>query len=112
MAVEEKIMGDVAVLSVSGKLMGGRETNEVHAKLKGLISGGIKQVVFDLSKVKRMNSQGFGMLMACYTSLRNIDGKLQIAGATARMKDLLMITKLNTVFETFDTTDEAVQSFG
>lgn len=111
MAVKEKMVGDIAVLSVSGKLMGGRETNEVHAKLKSLILDATKKVVIDLSKVKWLNSQGFGMLMACHTSLKNSEGEFKIAGASAKMKNLMMVTRLNTIFQSFETVDEAVASF-
>lgn len=111
MAVKEKIIGNVAVLMVSGKLMGGNETREVHEKVKSLINDGLKKVVIDLSKVKWLNSQGLGMLMACFTSLRNAGGDLRIAGATDRVNSLLMITKLITIFETFETADRAVATF-
>jgi len=111
MAVKEKIIGNVAVLMVSGKLMGGNETREVHEKVKSLINDGLKKVVIDLSKVKWLNSQGLGMLMACFTSLRNASGDLRIAGATDRVNSLLMITKLITIFETFETADRAVATF-
>jgi len=111
MAVKEKIIGNVTVLMVSGKLMGGNETREVHEKVKSLISDGLKKVVIDLSKVKWLNSQGLGMLMACFTSLRNAGGDLRIAGATDRVNSLLMITKLITIFETFETADRAVATF-
>ena len=56
MAVKEKIQGDVAVVQVSGKLMGGDETKEVHEKVKSLLADGLKKLVIDLSKVKWMNS--------------------------------------------------------
>ncbi|RLE15844.1 MAG: anti-sigma factor antagonist [Acidobacteria bacterium] len=111
MAVKEKIVGDVAVLTVSGKLWGGPETREVHEKVKSVIKDGLKKVVMDLSKVKWLNSQGLGMLMACLTSLRNAGGDLKIAGATEKVKSLLMITKLITIFETLETADRAVATF-
>lgn len=111
MAVKEKIVKDVAVLMVSGKLWGGPETREVHEKVKSVITDGLKKVVIDLSKVKWLNSQGLGMLMACLTSLRNADGDLRIAGATEKVKSLFMITKLITIFETFETADRAVATF-
>jgi anti-sigma B factor antagonist len=111
MSVKEKIVDDVAVLTVSGKLMGGNETWDVHAKVKSLISDGLLKVVVDLSKVKWMNSQGLGMLMSCYTSLKNVKGRLKIAGATEKVNSLFMITQMITVFDTVDTADRAVASF-
>jgi len=111
MAVKEKIIGDVAVLSISGKLMGGGETQEIHAVVKSLIADSIKKVVIDLSKVKWLNSQGLGVLMGSYTSMRNAGGHLRIAGATEKVNSLLMITQLITIFDNYETVDRAVASF-
>ena len=111
MTVKEKTKEDIAILTVSGKLMGGNETKEVHKKVKNLISEGRKKVIIDLSRVRWLNSQGLGMLISCLTSLRNADGELKIAGATDRVNSLFMITKLITVFDSFKTIDEAVASF-
>ena len=111
MAVKEKIIGNVAVLTVSGKLMGGSETKKVHTQVKNLISDGIKKVVIDLSEVKWMNSMGIGILMACSTSLRRVEGDLRMAGATGKVNSLLTITHLITIFEIFETSDRAVATF-
>ena len=111
MAIKEKIIGDIAVLGISGKLMGGKETSEVHEKIKGLIADKITKVVVDLSKVKWMNSRGLGTLMAGHTSLSNANGSLKIAGATEKVNSLLMITQLITIFETYENVDRAVASF-
>ena len=91
MAVKEKITGDVAVLSVSGKLMGGNETWEIHEKVKSLIADSVNKVVIDLAKVKWLNSQGLGMLMASYTSLKNAGGQLKVSGAAEKVNSLLMV---------------------
>lgn len=111
MAVKENMVGDVAVFTVSGKLMGGNETWDVHSKIKNLIESGSKKVVIDISKVKWMNSQGLGMLMSCHSSLKNAEGRLKIAGATEKVNSLFMITQMITIFETYETADRAVASF-
>ncbi len=111
MAVKEKIQGDVAVLHISGKLMGGDETKEVHEKVKSLLGDGIKKIVIDVSDVKWLNSSGLGMLISCLTSVTNAEGKLKIAGATEKINSLLMITKLITVFDTYETVDRALATF-
>lgn len=111
MSVKEKIQGDVAVLQVSGKLMGGNETKEVHEKVKSLLADGIKKIVIDVSDVKWLNSSGLGMLISCLTSVTNAEGQLKIAGATEKINSLLMITKLITVFDTYETVDRAVATF-
>ena len=111
MSVKEKITGDIAVLIVSGKLMGGEETKEVHEKAKSLIADGIKKIVIDLSKVKWLNSSGLGMLISCLTSVQNSEGTLKIAGATDKVNSLFMITKLITVFDTYESVDRATATF-
>ena len=111
MAVKEKIQGDVAIIQVSGKLMGGDETKEVHEKIKSLLTDGLKKIVIDLSKVKWLNSSGLGMLISCLTSVSNADGKLKIAGATEKVNSLFMITKLITVFDSYESVDQAVATF-
>ena len=64
MAIKETIKNDIAVFQISGKLMGGNETREVHAKVKESINEGFRKIVIDLSKVKWLNSQGLGMLIS------------------------------------------------
>lgn len=111
MAVKEKFQGDVAVLHVSGKLMGGDETKEVHEKVKSLLADGLNKIVIDLSKVKWLNSSGLGVLISCLTSVTNAAGKLKIAGATEKVNSLLMITRLITVFDSYESVDRAVATF-
>ena len=111
MAVKEKIQGNIAVVQVSGKLMGGDETKEVHENVKSLLADGLKKLVIDLSKVKWLNSQGLGTLISCLTSVRNAEGQLKIAGATEKVNSLFMITKLITVFDSYETTDRAIATF-
>ena len=111
MALKEELRGDVAVLTLKGNLMGGPETTEVHDKVKEFTLTGIKKIVIDLSKVKWMNSTGLGALMGSMTTLRNENGDLKLANVTDKVQNLFMITKLITIFETFDSVDEAVKSF-
>lgn len=111
MGVKEKVIGDVAVLTLSGKLMGGKETTEVYDHLKGLLADKVRKVVIDLSKVKWLNSQGIGVLMSCYTALKNNEGRLVICGATEKVNSILMLTQLITIFEHFENVDRAIASF-
>ncbi|GAB4335534.1 MAG: hypothetical protein Kow0037_15560 [Calditrichia bacterium] len=111
MKLKEKIEGDVAVITVSGNMMGGPETNALHEKIKSLLGDGIKKVVIDLKGVKWMNSSGLGVLMACMTSLNNAGGKLKLASVTEKVQSLMMITQLMRIFETFENAERAVASF-
>ena len=110
MKVKESIENHVAVLSLSGKMMGGPETTALHDHVKGLIKDGITKVVIDLSGIKWMNSSGMGVLMACMTTLKNSDGQLVLARVAEKVESLLIITQLIKVFKTFDTVERAVNS--
>jgi anti-sigma B factor antagonist len=111
MALKEQMYGDVAVIELKGKLMGGPETNEIHMKIKELVSNGVKKVVADIGKVTWMNSTGLGALMGAMTSLRNANGDLKLAKITEKVESLFVITKLVTIFDTFDTVEQAVAAF-
>jgi len=111
MKIKEEIKSDVAILTLRGELIGGPETIGLHDHIKGLIADGIKNVVVDLAKVKWLNSSGFGVLLGGLTSLRNAGGDLKLACVTERVESLLMMTKLISIFETFETKDRAVASF-
>ncbi len=111
MSVKQTIKDGVVVLSISGNLMGGDETKEVHEKVKSLIEEGHKKFVIDLSKVKWLNSTGLGVLISCLTSVQNAEGDLKISGATEKVKSLFIMTKLITVFDSYPNVDEAVAAF-
>lgn len=111
MNVKIRMAEDVAVVAIKGNLMGGKETDSCHEEVKNLLRDGKKKIVADLSSVKWMNSKGLGMLMACLTSVRNAEGVFKISGSSDKVKSLLMITKLITIFETYNSVEEAVDSF-
>lgn len=99
------------VIEFSGNLMGGPDANKFNEDLHDLIDEDKKEVVADLSSVKFMNSSGLGILIGGLTTMRNSGGDLRIAGADQRIKSLLMVTKLITVFNSYRTVEEAVESF-
>ncbi|MBN1155677.1 STAS domain-containing protein [candidate division KSB1 bacterium] len=111
MTLKEKELGNITVLELSGKIMGGPDATSLNEKLHELIEKGKTKVVADLTKVSWMNSSGLGILIGGLTTMRNNNGDLKLANVTDRIQSLLMITKLITVFETFNTLDEAVASF-
>ncbi len=111
MQVKETMHGDVAVVSLKGKLMGGPETVAIHEKVKELVGNDVTKLVIDLGKVKWMNSSGLGALMGSLTTTRNASGELKLANVTEKVQSLFMITKLVTIFDTFDSVDEALKSF-
>ncbi len=111
MRLTDREQDGVVVLEPKGKIMGGPDASLLHDKLYEFIEKDKKQVVIDLSKVDWMNSTGLGILISGYTTLRNTEGELKLANVTDKIQSLLTITKLVTVFEAYDTVDEAVKSF-
>jgi len=111
MAIREKIHGDVAVLNVSGKLMGGKETKEITEKVKSLLSDDIKNIIIDLGKVNWMNSTGLGTLIGSRRLITEKDGVLKLSAVTEKIKSLLMITQIMNLFETYETAERALASF-
>jgi anti-sigma B factor antagonist len=110
MKIKEKIDNHVAILSLSGKMMGGPETTALHDHIRGLLNDGIKKVVIDLGGVKWINSSGLGVLMAAMTTLKNAEGQMKLANVTEKVESLLMITQLMRIFQTYDTIDRAVSA--
>jgi anti-sigma B factor antagonist len=111
MKVKEKMHDDVAVLALSGNLMGGPETQELHQHVTDLVSNNITKVIIDLSNVKWMNSTGIGVLMSSFTTVAKKGGNLKLVGVADKIKSLLVITQLISFFETHETLDRALGSF-
>ena len=111
MRLSDRVVDNIVILQPKGKIMGGPDTSLLHDKLHEYIEQNRKQVVIDLSEVDWMNSTGLGILIAGYTTLRNHQGELKLANVTEKIRSLLIITKLVTVFDAYDSVDEAVKSF-
>lgn len=102
---------EAVVLELKGNVMGGDDTKDFTDILHKLIDEGKKNVIVDLSEVKFMNSSGLGMLIGGLTTMKKAEGNLKLARVTDKIESLLVITKLITIFEFFETVDEAAASF-
>ncbi len=112
MKIRERLVDNVAILELSGKLLGGSAgSEEFRVAIKSLLEKGINKVVVDVSEVKRMNSTGLGVLISVLTSLRGNEGDLKLAAINEVMEGILVMTKLDTIFETYETAEGAAQSF-
>lgn len=111
MKVEYLEKDAVVIIRVKGNLVGGPETFSVHEKVKALLQEKKTRFVIDLSDVSWINSSGIGMLMGCLTSIKTAGGALKLSGIGEKVKNLFIITKLITLFDTYDSVDEAVNSF-
>ncbi|HSL88555.1 MAG TPA: STAS domain-containing protein [Ignavibacteriaceae bacterium] len=101
---------NAVVIELKGNVMGGDDTKDFTETLHKLIDEGKKNVIVDLSGVKFMNSSGLGMLISGLTTMKKADGHLKLANVTDKIESLLIITKLITIFESYESVDEAVKS--
>jgi anti-sigma B factor antagonist len=109
--MSEREQAGVVIMMPKGKIMGGPDAGAVKERLHELIDEGKKKVVVDLGGVSWMNSSGLGILIGGLTTMRNAGGDLKLAGTTDKVQNLLMVTKLITIFESYDTVEEAVASY-
>ena len=103
---------NAVIIDLIGNVMGGDDTKEFNELLHKLIDEGKKNIIVDLSEVKFMNSSGLGMLISGLTTMKRENGSIKLASVTEKIESLLIITKLITIFEIYDSVDEAVKSFG
>jgi anti-sigma B factor antagonist len=108
--VEKQIDG-VTVLDLVGRITLGDESNQVRVKIKEILGEGKTQIVLNLGEVTYIDSAGLGTLVSGYTSAQSQGSTLKLANLTKRFREQLNITKLVTIFETYDSVDEAVKSF-
>jgi anti-sigma B factor antagonist len=101
----------IVFLSLSGKIMGGPEASEINGKINQLIDDGKLKIVIDLEQVDWMNSSGLGILIDAVTVLKNNNGAMRLINVSDRIKNLLKITKLNTVFDIVESEEDAKKSF-
>jgi len=102
----------VVIIEVQGKMIGGPENAEMfYGLFKKLVDEGQKNVIVNLSKTPWANSQGVGMLIAAHTSMHNAGGKLVLAHVVDKINDILSVTRLLLIFDTFETLEEAIAHF-
>jgi anti-sigma B factor antagonist len=102
-----RCVGDVLVLDCKGRLVSGEETAFLRHQVRDFLNE-YQRIVVNLSDVDYVDSTGLGTLVGLYTSAQNKGCKIMLAGLTRKIKDLLQITKLVTVFETFESIDDAI----
>ncbi len=109
MKISEKQDGDVTILILSGDMINVKI--DIHPTIKKLIEDGRKKVVVDIGKVKWFASTALGSLMASYSSLKAAEGEMKIARASRKIYSLFYQMKLQEIFASYETVDEAVEAF-
>jgi len=111
MQIEERTVGTVTILDVKGRLVLGDGDARLRDKVHSLVSQGCNQIVLNLADMPYIDSAGLGEIVKTHTTVSRANGGLKLMNVTKRIHDLLVITKLVTVFDTFDSEDDAVRSF-
>jgi anti-sigma B factor antagonist len=111
MQIEQRAVGSVTILDLKGKITLGEGDEALKDKINSLILQGHKQILLNFGDVPYIDSAGLGEIVRTYTTVSRQGGQLKLVNLTKRITDLLSITKLLTVFETFDSEPEALKSF-
>ncbi len=109
--VKERQAGDVTILDMTGEVRIGEGAISLRDSIRNLADQGKKNVLLNLAGVKYMDSTGVGELIANYTTIKRQGGQLKLLNLTDRIQNLLVITKLLTVFDSYDNEPEALKSF-
>ena len=111
MQIDERIVDDVTVLDLKGKMTLGEGDELLKDKINSLASQGHKKILLNLEAVPYIDSAGLGEIVRTYTSVSRQGGKLKLLNVSKRIQDLLVITKLITIFDSYDDEAEAVRSY-
>ena len=111
MDISERSSGPVTIIDLNGKLLLGEATQRLHDKVNSLIQQGQKHIVLNLADVSAVDSGGLGELVRTLTTMQKHGGALKVANLPKRIEDLLVMTRLVTVFDTFEDESAAVKSF-
>ena len=111
MRIDERPVGDVTVLDVTGRITADAGDVELKDKINSLLNQGRSKILLNLGGVAFVDSTGLGQIVASFTSVSNNKGQMKLLNVTKRLNDLLIITKLTNVFDTFDDESEALKSF-
>jgi anti-sigma B factor antagonist len=111
MVIEQRAVGGVVVLDLSGKLVLGDGDGLLKDKVRSLVFQGLKDIALNLGALTYVDSAGLGELISAHSTIARNGGHIKIFNLTKRVSDLLTITKVLTVFDVYDSEQEALNSF-
>lgn len=111
MTVSERSVSGVTILDVSGHVTLNDGAEQIRERVKAILQGGQRKILINLAQVPYMDSAGLGELVQAYSTVARQGGHLKLLSPTKRLQDLLVITKLTTVFDSFDEEPAAVASY-
>jgi len=109
--IQQRTHEEVVILDIKGRLTVGPEATQLREQVSALAAAGSKNVILNLAEVNYIDSTGLGALVMCATTLRKAGGDVKLLNLTKRSLELLVITKLATVFALFIDEQDAVNSF-
>jgi anti-sigma B factor antagonist len=113
MHIHERAIGDVSVLDISGRMVLSERASDslFRNTIDDLLSIGRRQLVVNLSRVSQVDTSGLTALVTAHLTASKSGGAIKLVSPTRRVRDLLGVTRLNTLFEVFDDEEQAVESF-
>ena len=111
LSINQRQAGDVAILDLNGEVRIGDSATALRGALRALVAAGNKKILLNLAGVRYIDSSGIGELIANYTTVGRTGGQLKLLSLTDKVQDLLVITKLLTVFDVYEAEAEALSSF-
>jgi anti-sigma B factor antagonist len=111
MSLEVRTSGDVTILAPKGMLLGGKETDELQAKIKELSEAGNRKLLINLGQTSFMNSVSLGVLIGGHSSYAKRDAQMKLCAVDKKIQNIFVVTKLSLVFDVHDTEAQAVASF-
>ena len=111
MEIAERKVSDVTILDLTGKMTLGEGDEFLRQAISTLLAAGTKKIVLNLEGVPYIDSAGLGEVVRTHTTVSKQGGSLKLLNLTKRIEDLLAITKLLTVFDTYDSEADAIKSF-
>ncbi len=107
----ERLIGDVLIIDIAGRITLGEGSGSLREAIQIAVAQGQKKVILNMADTAYVDSCGISEIVNSFVSLANLGGVVKLLALTARVKDLLQITKLYTVFDVYEIEDEAVRSF-
>ena len=111
MNIEVRTIGDTKILDCSGKITLGEGTISIRTTVQNLLQSGSKKIILNLGDISYIDSSGIGELVSTFTTVTRSGGQLKLLNLTKKIQQLLAITKLLTVFDTYENEETAIESF-
>ena len=109
--ISERQVGDVTILDMDGKVTIGEGSVALRTAIRRLLEESKKKILLNLARVGYIDSSGIGELVSSYTAINKESGQLKLLNLTQKLQDLLTITKLLTVFDVYESEEEALASY-